>query len=85
MYLKNNILYAKPYYILKGEKVAFQIEGASKKDYKEEKIDLNSIAFFKHKKYLVARIGGLVNITIQEMNKKWLKSTIIGKRYDKDD
>jgi hypothetical protein len=35
MYLKNNILYAEPYYILKGEKVAFQIEGANKSEYKE--------------------------------------------------
>lgn len=48
MYTKNNILYARPYYILKGDKVAFQIEGANKSEYKEQKINLEDISIMKH-------------------------------------
>ncbi len=85
MYLKNNILYAEPYYILKGEKVAFQIEGANKSEYKEQKINLEDISIMKHLKYTVVRIGGVLNITVPELTKKWIKTAIIGKRYDSND
>ena len=65
--------------------VAFQIEGATKSDYKEQKINLDDIAIMKHKKYTVVRIGGMLNITVADFSKKWLKAAIIGKRYDSND
>lgn len=85
MYTKNNTLYARPYYILKGDKVAFQIEGGSKQEYTEKKINLDDISIMKHKKYTVVRIGGVLNITVQEFTKKWIKTAIISKRYDTND
>jgi hypothetical protein len=39
----------------------------------------------KHKKYTVVRIGGVLNITVQEFTKKWIKTAIISKRYDTND
>lgn len=85
MYIKNNTLYANPYYILVGNKVAFQIEDAIMADYKEQKINMDDIVVMKHKKYTVVRVGGVLNIKMVEFTKKWLKTAIVEKRYDNDD